>query len=498
MVQQLAAALLVITSVPGAVFANPVRCRMEAQQPNVSCCAASYSVERCTTFSVLPPPAHRNNGDSMQLAQVAGADSREPQQSLHPEPRTPEALSCELGNAKHDIELLQRLAQEHDRADQLEQALAAMRHEVDAKTALADQAREEAAQLKQAAEGDSADLRKSLEEERTRTRQLERALAAAQRDLDAQTARAAKATDEAATLRQSVKAAAAEQSRSIQKEHDRAEALAQDLSSARTKIYAYEAQAKASDEAAQLKQEQESHMASACQSQQQERDRAEQLARDLAKANSDLQAQTERASKASEGVLAIKQAKERDSAELRSMLQRERERVQKLETEIASAHPDNGAFVARFPSIAPQFAAAGTTLREQPIGALTQQLKSAPVLESRVPDEQVRDQTIGLPDAKEVRVNSDEAAQVARLIARSSLLLEQGDIGSARTVLEHIVRMGSAQAIFVLAETYDPLTLPSFGTFGTHGDASRARDLYAQAEVRGIKEAKPRLDALGR
>ncbi|WP_246767597.1 hypothetical protein [Bradyrhizobium sp. CCBAU 53340] len=465
--------------------------------------------------------------EASRLKQAGESGAAELQKTLQQERDRSARLEQTLANARHDLEfqaallakaneevsqrsrgaeanaadLRQSMQKERERADTLAQDLSLTRSAIyayEAQTALLAKASEGASPLNAAEESGATKLQKSLQQERDRTGQLEQALATARRDIDTQTALAAKASGEVTKLTQAVKAAAAEQSRSIQKEHDRAEALAQDLSSARTKIYAYEAQAKASEEAAQLKREQDSNMASSCQSQQQERDRAEQLARDLAKANNDLQAQTERASKASEGALAIKQAKERDSAELRSMLQRERERVQKLETEIASAHPDNGAFVARFPSIAPQFAAAGTILREQPIGALTQQLKSAPVLESRGPDEQVHDQTTGLRDAKEVRVNSDEAAQVARLVARASLLLEQGDIGSARTILEHVIRMGSAQAIFVLAETYDPLTLPSFGTYGTHGDASRARDLYAQAEVRGIKEAKPRLDALGR
>ena len=58
--------------------------------------------------------------------------------------------------------------------------------------------------------------------------------------------------------------------------------------------------------------------------------------------------------------------------------------------------------------------------------------------------------------------------------------------------------MGSAQANFVLAETYDPLILAKWGTYGTRGDASKAQDLYARADPAGIKEAKARLEALRR
>jgi TPR repeat protein len=83
-------------------------------------------------------------------------------------------------------------------------------------------------------------------------------------------------------------------------------------------------------------------------------------------------------------------------------------------------------------------------------------------------------------------------------VARASILLEQGDIGSARTVLERAAETGSAQASFMLAETYDPLILPRWGTYGTRGDATKARALYAKAEAGGIKEAKLRFDALRR
>jgi len=55
---------------------------------------------------------------------------------------------------------------------------------------------------------------------------------------------------------------------------------------------------------------------------------------------------------------------------------------------------------------------------------------------------------------------------------------------------------GSAQAIFMLAETYDPLVLSKWRTYGTRGDATKARELYAKAYDGGIKAAKDRSDAL--
>ncbi|QHP68715.1 hypothetical protein EI171_16420 [Bradyrhizobium sp. LCT2] len=398
-------------------------------------------------------------------------------------------------------DLRQSMQKERERADTLAQDLSLTRSAIyayQAQTALLAKPSEGPSRLKAAAGGDAVELQKFLQQERDRTGRLEQALEAAQRDIDAQTALAAKASDEVVRLTQAAKAGAAEQIRSMQKEHERADALAQDLSMARSKIYAYEAQAaKASEEAAQHKQTEASEVASLGQSLQRERERAEQLARDLAKAGRDLDAQTERASKASEEVLRIKQAGERDSAELRGLLQRERERAEGLETEIALARLDNGAFVAKHPSPASQPATTGKAMRE-PFAAPARQIQDQPVQEKPAQDKQVQDQAIVARSPGDARVNPDEAVQVARLIARASLLLEQGDIGAARIVLEHVAGMGSAQAIFVLAETYDPLILPSLGTYGTHGDATRARDLYARAEAGGIKEAKARFEALRR
>jgi hypothetical protein len=381
-----------------------------------------------------------------------------------------------------------------DRAERLEQDLTAARREVVTQTALAAKAGEEASLLKAAGASGSVELQKSLQQERDRTGQLEWALAAARRDIDAQTERAAKAGDEVAKLTQAAQAGSAEQRRSMQKERERAEALAQDLSMARSKIYAYEAQAaKASEEAAQLEQAKASDTADLKQSQQREHERAEQLARDLAKAGRDLDAETQRASKASEEVIRVKQAGERDSADLRSLLQRERERAEGLEKDLVLARHESGALAAKDRPAAFEPATTGQAAREEPTAAPARPPQNQPAQ-----DKPVLDQAIAARSPGDVQINSDEGVQVARLMARASLLLEQGDIGSARIVLEHVAGMGSAQATFALAETYDPLILPNFGTYGTHGDATKARDLYARAEAGGIKEAKARFEALRR
>ena len=93
-------------------------------------------------------------------------------------------------------------------------------------------------------------------------------------------------------------------------------------------------------------------------------------------------------------------------------------------------------------------------------------------------------------------VEAQGSPEATRLIARANALLGQGDIGAARIVLERAAEMGSAQANFRLAQTYDPVILSAWGTYGTRGEATKAREFYAKAQAGGIREAKDRFEAL--
>jgi hypothetical protein len=86
-------------------------------------------------------------------------------------------------------------------------------------------------------------------------------------------------------------------------------------------------------------------------------------------------------------------------------------------------------------------------------------------------------------------------AEATRLMVRAKLLLEQGDVGAARSVLERAAETGSAQALFSLAETYDPAVLSAWGTVSTQGDAAKSQKLYADALAGGFLPAKDRLRA---
>ena len=81
-------------------------------------------------------------------------------------------------------------------------------------------------------------------------------------------------------------------------------------------------------------------------------------------------------------------------------------------------------------------------------------------------------------------------------MARASALLAQGNIVAARIVLERVAESGNAKASFMLAETYDPAILSTWGTYGTRGETAKAREHYVRAQSGGIQEATARLEAL--
>jgi hypothetical protein len=110
-------------------------------------------------------------------------------------------------------------------------------------------------------------------------------------------------------------------------------------------------------------------------------------------------------------------------------------------------------------------------------------------------------QTGQATQAVEAAASEQAAAVMAqdgpeKLMARASALLGQGNISAARRVLERAAETGSALASFTLAKTYDPIILSKWGTYGTRGDATKARELYAKAHAGGIQEAKDRSEAL--
>jgi hypothetical protein len=203
---------------------------------------------------------------------------------------------------------------------------------------------------------------------------------------------------------------------------------------------------------------------------QQEHDRASRLEQDLAAARRDVETQTALATKAGTEASQLKKTADAGSAELRKSLQQERDRASRLEQDLAAARSNTPA-----PSII-----AGGQINKQHEAEATKPVAVQQVADARA----------------EAQPKAEDDAEVARLMAYAHVLVGRGDIGSARIVLQRAAEMDNAQANFTLAETYDPLILSKWGTYGTHGDVKKALDLYARALTGGIKEAKERSDAL--
>jgi hypothetical protein len=421
--------------------------------------------------AVLQKSLQQQRERSTRLEQDLAAARREAEtQTALAAKAAEEASQLKQATGSSEAELQKSLQQQRERSTRLEQDLAAARREAETQTALAAKAAEEAAQLKQATGSSEAELQKSLQQQRERFARLEQDLAAARRDAETQTALAAKATAVALRAKQVSEADAAELRKSVQKEHERADALAQGLSMTRTALYAYEARThKLEDEAVELRQAAVNGAPSLPETAQDGRDRTARLEQDLEAARRDLESQAALAARASDEAARMRTAADNDLASLRSSLQQERARAGQLERDLALAR-----------QVEHNAGTVGLSARDKPA-------------------ENGKSSTDRSPAAGvQTDARAKQAPVAAPLLARASALLAQGDIGAARIVLERAIEMGSLQASFSLAETYDPLTLAKWGTYATRGDAARAQDLYAKAEAAGIKEAKARIEALRR
>lgn len=386
-----------------------------------------------------------------------------------------EALANELAAAQRELdeavqrthaaevaveELRKSLRQEQARSIELAKDLAGARGEIDNRIAQSRNADDAAAQQRDAAAGEIAELQQSLQQERQKNtllvRQADAAQAAAesaeQQRREAQ-ARAAALASELAGRARGSEAEAADQSRAA--ERDIAE-LRQSLPDARQKNADLIVEAKAA-QAAAANAERQRHAIEEAQA------HAAALATELAEARREIETRNERLREANDGASQQREAANREIVELRQSLQQER--TETRERALASA-----------------WSLAGVRL-------LMEQTQRG----SFLPTTQHVDAAVADPPTSANQIEAE-----ARLIPRARALLDQGNIGAARIVLELAAEKDIAQASFMLAETYDPAVLSAWGTYGTRGEEAKAKELYAKAQRGGIREAKERLDALHR
>jgi hypothetical protein len=116
-----------------------------------------------------------------------------------------------------------------------------------------------------------------------------------------------------------------------------------------------------------------------------------------------------------------------------------------------------------------------------------------PATQAKAPEPAAPAPTPPAPPAQARRLSADE---IAGMVARGEDLLIQGDIASARLLLQRAADAQDARAAFALATSYDPIELKRLRVYGAVSDVKQARDWYEKAKVYGSREAPKRLELL--
>jgi hypothetical protein len=96
-------------------------------------------------------------------------------------------------------------------------------------------------------------------------------------------------------------------------------------------------------------------------------------------------------------------------------------------------------------------------------------------------------------DARRLPLDRDE---IATLVKRGKDSLTNGDLASARLLLQRAAEAGSADAAMALGATFDPLVIRRLGAIGAEPDAARARQWYQKAVELGAAGASQPLAKL--
>jgi hypothetical protein len=151
-----------------------------------------------------------------------------------------------------------------------------------------------------------------------------------------------------------------------------------------------------------------------------------------------------------------------------------------LDTRATKAAPDPVALDARATKAAPDpvaLDARATKAAPDPVALDARATKAAPEPARRAPSERA-ESAPAMPSAA-----SDDNV-VRTLLERAEARRKTGDILATRQFLEHASKLGSADALERLAETYDPKALAAWGALGVRADKAKAEKLYANANER--------------
>lgn len=259
-----------------------------------------------------------------------------------------------------------------------------------------------------------------------------------------------------------------------------------------------------------LEAEQRAAMAASQQTLQQRENRLLALENELAKVRQDFETRTANASKVINDAAQSKQTV-KIAEELRQALRQEREKSRALEDQLARSDVDQTTLSRK----------TGDETRSGQVAEKSTAVERDGATQQRNQSEQFSNSPTGPTDAlatgwfgrdvqdrsndqKAARTEAAAAGQLGRAEGRgATLLVESADallarryFGAARGVLTRAAATGNPEAIFKLAETYDPLILSAWKATRTRGDVKKARELYDKAYEGGVKKARDRSNAL--
>lgn len=120
-----------------------------------------------------------------------------------------------------------------------------------------------------------------------------------------------------------------------------------------------------------------------------------------------------------------------------------------------------------------------------------------PMAEAEKRPEPLNKQTVSLKPEPPKKKMTISAAEEEQMLDRALNFLRDGDISSARLILEHLARKGSGKAAMALGQTFDPVFFRSMNTLGgLRPDSAKAQVWYKMAVDLGQPGAQQRLEGL--
>ena len=394
-----------------------------------------------------------NAAQALEARQIADARQKELKQALDASEKRSEALARELASVREN--------------DVAARNLAAARERESAAQAL---------EAKQVADARQKELKQALDEREARSEALARELASVrENDVAARNLAAAREREDAAQALEAKQIADARQKelkQALDESEARLEALTRELASVRENDVAARnlAAAREREDAAQALEAKK--ITDARKELKQALDESERRAFALEGELASARKTIASAAKPSNAEVAV-----RDAASPTGPLNRPIEGSNAAsEITASTTTPQSGDNITARAQVSSDATPADATATAGASGQLTRSNRSQP----------------GRPRPPSAMSSAEEAT----LMARAESLIRQYNFVGARLLLAHALEKGSANAAFLMAQTYDWRILRSLREYGVRGDAAMAREFYQLAAAAGIEEAQERVEAL--